>query len=171
MHQGLCCFQGAQNSSACSLGRNKAYYCATVHNNALFNIDMHQDKHIIHVLMIHFAKLSLHLSAFLSLSFLPERLFSRLSSVFSANWSHWGKLYALLLVGTSPVSPATTHLGLICVLCVYICVCACVCVRAQEKERAGDLQSVNVSMSGCLGGCACEAAKCFKLGKECRNDH
>lgn len=33
------------------------------------------------------------------------------------------------------------------------------------KERAGDLQSVIVSMSGCVGGCAHEAAKSFKLGK------
>lgn len=40
---------------------------------------------------------------------------------------------------------------------------------AKEKERVGGSQSVDVRMSGCLGGCACEAAKSFKLGKGCGN--
>lgn len=55
-HQGLRCFQGAQNSSAWDLKGNKADYCGAVYNSAFCNTDIHQDKHVTHVLMICFAK-------------------------------------------------------------------------------------------------------------------
>lgn len=140
-----------------------------MHNSAFCNTDMHRDKHIIHVLMIHLMINchSIYLPSCQCLFFQLQPLFFLLKSM--------KQLHGLLLVGTSPVTPL---LGLSCVFYLYVCMCVTEKDRERkrrservqkEKERAGDLQSVNVSMSGCLGGCACEATKSFKLGKECRN--
>lgn len=71
------------------------------------------------VLMMHFAKLGLHLSAFLSLSLLPAAASLLLSLIcFLTHIKSVKQLYRLLLVGTSPVPPI---LGLNCVLYVYVC--------------------------------------------------
>lgn len=76
-HQSLRCFQGAKIHLH-AVWKKIRHYCVTVHHSVLCNTNMHQDKHIISLLMIHFLKLSLHLSAFASLSLPPAAASLRL---------------------------------------------------------------------------------------------
>lgn len=116
------CFQGAQDSSACGSGGNKARYCETLYDTCA--TDTHQDKHT-RVLMIHFAKLSLHLSAFTSPSPLPaaaSRLLSQPKSV--------KQLYGAPARWRLASKP-TFFRSELC----FVCVCLNVCVTEKERKR------------------------------------
>lgn len=99
---------------------NKTHYC--VHNSAFCCTDMHQDKHVIHILMIHFAQLSLRLSAFLSPSLLPAAA-SLLSSVFQPPEVSEATVQAPVCWH---LSSTTTFRS---VFYVYVCMCV------TERER------------------------------------